>query len=89
MLSMGASFPWPKAMKVMTGQEKMSADSIMRYFAPLYEWLKEQNKGYDVTWKEECPAGSFSDASDSAATSLTSMSLLAVVVVSISSFFAH
>jgi peptidyl-dipeptidase A len=44
MLTMGASKPWPEALKAMTGEEKMDATAIIDYFAPLKTWLDEQNK---------------------------------------------
>jgi peptidyl-dipeptidase A len=44
MLAMGASQPWPVALKAMTGEDKMDATAIIDYFAPLKTWLDEQNK---------------------------------------------
>ena len=44
MLAMGASEPWPAALKAMTGEEKMDATAIIDYFAPLKTWLDDQNK---------------------------------------------
>lgn len=46
MLAMGQSRPWPEALKAMTGEEKMDATAILEYFAPLKQWLDEQNKKY-------------------------------------------
>ena len=43
MLAMGASEPWPAALKAMTGEDKMDATAIIDYFAPLKTWLDEQN----------------------------------------------
>ena len=43
MLAMGASEPWPAALKAMTGEDKMDATAIIDYFAPLKSWLDEQN----------------------------------------------
>src|SRR5215203_684220 len=43
MLAMGASEPWPVALKAMTGEDKMDATAIIDYFAPLKSWLDEQN----------------------------------------------
>ena len=43
MLAMGASQPWPEALKAMTGEDKMDATAIIDYFAPLKTWLDEQN----------------------------------------------
>ena len=42
MLAMGASEPWPAALKAMTGEDKMDATAIIDYFAPLKTWLDEQ-----------------------------------------------
>lgn len=43
MLAMGQSRPWPEALRVLTGEEKMDATAIIDYFAPLKKWLDEQN----------------------------------------------
>lgn len=52
MLALGSSKPWPDAMEVLTGERKMSADAILEYFRPLYDWLVEENKflGAHVGW---------------------------------------
>jgi peptidyl-dipeptidase A len=50
MLAMGASRPWPEALKALTGEDKMDASAILDYFAPLKQWLDEQNKGHKVGW---------------------------------------
>jgi peptidyl-dipeptidase A len=50
MLAMGASRPWPEALKAMTGEERMDATAMLDYFAPLKTWLDEQNKGKPVGW---------------------------------------
>ncbi|HYE15377.1 MAG TPA: M2 family metallopeptidase, partial [Pyrinomonadaceae bacterium] len=44
MLAMGASRPWPEALKALTGEDKMDATAILDYYAPLKAWLDEQNK---------------------------------------------
>jgi peptidyl-dipeptidase A len=44
MLAMGASKPWPEALKAMTGEDRMDATAIIDYFAPLKEWLDQENK---------------------------------------------
>ena len=44
MLSMGLSKPWPEALKTMTGEDKMDATAIIDYFAPLKQWLDEENR---------------------------------------------
>lgn len=42
MLEMGASKPWPEALKALTGEDKMDANAMMEYFAPLKAWLDAQ-----------------------------------------------
>ncbi len=44
MLAMGLSKPWPEALKALTGEDKMDATAIIDYFAPLKQWLDEENK---------------------------------------------
>jgi len=50
MLAMGASEPWPAALKAMTGEDKMDATAIIDYFAPLKKYLDEQLKGAKIGW---------------------------------------
>ena len=50
MLEMGASKPWPDALEAFTGTREMSGKPMLEYFAPLMEWLKEQNKGQPKGW---------------------------------------
>ncbi|TNE62394.1 MAG: peptidase M2 family protein [Alphaproteobacteria bacterium] len=50
MLEMGASKPWPEALEAFTGSREMSGDAILAYFAPLKEWLDEQNKNRTCGW---------------------------------------
>jgi peptidyl-dipeptidase A len=44
MLSAGQSQPWQQTLKEMTGTDHLDAQPMLDYFAPLYAWLKEQNK---------------------------------------------
>jgi peptidyl-dipeptidase A len=50
MLEMGASQPWPDALEVIAGTREMDATAILDYFAPLAEWLDEQNEGRVCGW---------------------------------------
>ncbi len=43
MLALGQSRPWPEALKLLTGEDKMDATAILDYFAPLKVWLDQQN----------------------------------------------
>lgn len=45
MLELGASKPWPEALKTFTGTERIDATAILAYYAPLKAWLDRQNKG--------------------------------------------
>jgi len=51
MLGKGASQPWQKTMKELTGGEKMDGSAVLEYFAPLQTWLKEQNEGQSCGWQ--------------------------------------
>jgi len=51
MLAMGQSHPWPDALEAVTGQRQMDATAILDYFAPLKQWLDEQNKGHQEGWQ--------------------------------------
>ena len=55
MLSKGASQPWQQTMKELTGSEKMDASAVLEYFAPLQEWLKQQNEGQTCGWQPAAP----------------------------------
>ena len=48
MLAMGRSRPWPEALQVLTGQKTMDASAMLEYFAPLKQWLDQQNEGKKV-----------------------------------------
>jgi peptidyl-dipeptidase A len=44
MLETGRSQPWQQTLQEMTGSDHLDAQAMLDYFAPLYTWLKEQNK---------------------------------------------
>jgi len=50
MLELGASVPWPDALEAFTGERQMSGEAMVEYFAPLKEWLDEQNEGQEQGW---------------------------------------
>lgn len=50
MLEMGASKPWPDELEVLTGEREIDGAAMLEYFAPLKQWLDEQNKGMKVGW---------------------------------------
>ena len=43
MLEAGQSRPWQETLKEMTGTDRLDAQPMLDYFAPLYKWLQEQN----------------------------------------------
>jgi peptidyl-dipeptidase A len=43
MLAAGQSRPWQVTLKEMTETDHLDAQPMLDYFAPLYQWLKEQN----------------------------------------------
>lgn len=51
MMEMGVSRPWPEALEALTGESSMDATAILDYFAPLKEWLEEQNEGRTCGWQ--------------------------------------
>jgi peptidyl-dipeptidase A len=51
MLGKGASQPWQRTLKELTGGEKMDASALLEYFAPLQGWLKQQNEGQTCGWQ--------------------------------------
>ena len=50
MLALGASKPWPEALKAFTSTSEISGKAMLAYFAPLKTWLDEQNKGKPSGW---------------------------------------
>ena len=51
MLGKGSSQPWQQTLKELTGGEKMDASAVLEYFAPLQDWLKQQNAGAQCGWQ--------------------------------------
>ncbi|HEY4582132.1 MAG TPA: M2 family metallopeptidase, partial [Lysobacter sp.] len=56
MLSKGASQPWQKTFKEITGSDRMDASAVLEYFAPLQQWLKQQNEGKTCGWQANATA---------------------------------
>lgn len=48
MLEAGQSKPWQETLKAMTGEDHLDAGPTLEYFAPLYQWLKQQNEANKV-----------------------------------------
>ena len=49
-MAMGESLPWQDAFENLTGSRKLSGKSILNYYAPLMEWLDEQNINRTCGW---------------------------------------
>jgi peptidyl-dipeptidase A len=53
MLKLGSSKRWQEALEVITSTQSMDSISIVNYFQPLLEFLKEENKDEVCGWIEE------------------------------------
>ena len=49
-MAMGQSTPWQDAFENLTGSRQLSGNSILNYYAPLKDWLDEQNKERTCGW---------------------------------------
>ena len=50
MMELGSSKPWPDALEAFTGTRDMDGGAIIEYYAPLIEYLKDQNKDRTCGW---------------------------------------
>ncbi|XP_049622745.1 angiotensin-converting enzyme 2 isoform X2 [Suncus etruscus] len=50
MLQLGKSEPWTLALKNVVGTTTMDVKPLLKYFEPLFNWLKEENKNSFVGW---------------------------------------
>lgn len=50
MLKLGKSEPWTLALKNVVGTTTMDVKPLLKYFEPLFNWLKEENKNSFVGW---------------------------------------
>ena len=50
LLEQGQSRPWREILVDFTGEKDIDAGAIRDYFAPLNEWLTEQNRGRSCGW---------------------------------------
>ena len=51
-MAMGQSLPWQDAFENLTGSRQLSGKSILNYYAPLKDWLDEENKNRTCGWSE-------------------------------------
>ena len=52
MLELGASKPWPEALKAISGEDKIDGGALLEYFAPLKTWLDQQNAAFAAAQKQ-------------------------------------
>lgn len=50
-LSQGSSVPWPKQLKQLTGSDKVSAQPMIKFFEPLYDYLESQLLNEQIGWR--------------------------------------
>lgn len=50
MLAAGASKPWQDVLEEAIGTRQMDGSAIIDYFAPLMQWLEQENKGQACGW---------------------------------------
>ncbi|KAL4660481.1 angiotensin-converting enzyme [Arapaima gigas] len=51
-LKAGSSKPWTEILMEALGTNKMDASALMKYFQPIIDWLKVQNKNETLGWPE-------------------------------------
>ncbi|XP_021364030.1 angiotensin-converting enzyme-like [Mizuhopecten yessoensis] len=56
MLESGRSQHWQDILETLTDQRHIDAASLVKYFQPLYDWLKEQNMDQSTGWVDDCSA---------------------------------
>ena len=49
-MAVGESLPWQDAFENLTGSRQLSGKSILNYYAPLKDWLDEQNENRTCGW---------------------------------------
>ena len=52
MLAAGASRPWQDTLRRFAGTDRVDAAALLEYFAPLREWLAQENAGRTCGWTE-------------------------------------
>ena len=52
-LQLGSSQKWPVAMKLMTGNEQMSAKAFIEYFEPLFHYIDLEVKNETLGWNSQ------------------------------------
>ena len=50
MMELGSSKPWPDALEAFTGTRQMDGTAMLEYYAPLMDFLEEQNEGRTCGW---------------------------------------
>ena len=50
MLSLGQSKPWQEALEAMIDDKELSGKAMLNYYAPLKQWLDQENEGRACGW---------------------------------------
>ncbi|MBN1336107.1 MAG: M2 family metallopeptidase [Deltaproteobacteria bacterium] len=50
MMALGATRPWPEALKALSGETRIDASALLEYYAPLRRWLRQQNNRNPIGW---------------------------------------
>ncbi|XP_059225077.1 angiotensin-converting enzyme [Stomoxys calcitrans] len=60
-MKMGATKHWRDILQMATGDRRLSAQGVLEYFAPLYIWLKDQNRklGLVPGWDDDIKCGNY------------------------------
>ena len=61
MLAKGASQPWQATLEELTGSPQIDGGAVLEYFAPLQEWLQQQNEGRTCGWQAAAAAPAAAD----------------------------
>ena len=44
----GSSIKWQEALKIITGKDYITTESLIEYYSPLIKWLQKYIEMYDV-----------------------------------------
>ena len=50
MLRLGQSKPWQEALEAMIDDKELSGKAMLNYYAPLKQWLDQENEGRACGW---------------------------------------
>lgn len=93
MMSNGKSTNWHEQLETMTGSREINSASILRYFKPLHDWLKDYNDKNNLLrgWETNTPVTTPSPPTCGVAALQGTAGLLSALLLVLASFriFAH